>query len=213
MVEDAHPTVKDCCRSAESLDASGECGLASMNSDCTSRTVFQRSRIVLLPFLRIELFVKESGKTLLQIIDDGCGMSPTDARMAFERHATSKIKTANDLFSIRTMGFRGEALASIAAISHVEIKTRRKEDEVGSHVVELGERRERPEVGFGVVTERDFGVFRLAPISREADTLAEEFVPFLITGFVVEAGRERDAAPEPLRNPADAGRPDIEVLF
>lgn len=82
----------------------------------------------------IELFVKDSGKTLLQIIDDGCGMSPADARMAFERHATSKIRSAEDLFSIRTMGFRGEALASIAAISHVEIKTRRIGDEVGTNI-------------------------------------------------------------------------------
>ena len=85
---------------------------------------------------RIELYVKDSGKTLLQIIDDGSGMSTTDARMAFERHATSKIRTADDLFSIRTMGFRGEALASIAAISHVEIKTRRREDEVGT-IIEI----------------------------------------------------------------------------
>jgi DNA mismatch repair protein MutL len=81
---------------------------------------------------RIELYVKESGKTHIQIIDDGCGMSPADARMSFERHATSKIRTADDLFSIRTMGFRGEALASIAAISHIELKTRRLDDEVGT---------------------------------------------------------------------------------
>ena len=67
---------------------------------------------------RIELFIKDSGKTLIQIVDDGSGMSTTDARMAFERHATSKIRNANDLFTIRTMGFRGEALASIAAIAH-----------------------------------------------------------------------------------------------
>jgi len=83
---------------------------------------------------RIELYVKDSGRTLIQIIDDGIGMSTTDARMAFERHATSKIRTANDLFSIRTMGFRGEALASIAAISHVEIKTRREADEIGTRI-------------------------------------------------------------------------------
>src|SRR6185369_10294578 len=63
----------------------------------------------------VQLFIKDSGKTLIQIIDDGCGMSETDARMSFERHATSKIKSADDLFCIRTMGFRGEALASIAA--------------------------------------------------------------------------------------------------
>jgi DNA mismatch repair protein MutL len=81
---------------------------------------------------RIELYIKDSGRTLIQIIDDGQGMSTTDARMAFERHATSKIRSADDLFSIRTMGFRGEALASIAAISHVDMKTRRESDEVGT---------------------------------------------------------------------------------
>ena len=82
----------------------------------------------------IELYVKDSGKTLLQVIDDGSGMSATDARLAFARHATSKIRTADDLFSIRTMGFRGEALASIAAIAHVDIKTRRIVDEIGTHI-------------------------------------------------------------------------------
>ncbi len=81
---------------------------------------------------RIELFIKDSGKTLIQIVDDGSGMSTTDARMAFERHATSKIRNANDLFTIRTMGFRGEALASIAAIAHVEMKTRRQDEEIGT---------------------------------------------------------------------------------
>ena len=79
----------------------------------------------------IELIIKDSGKTLIQIIDNGCGMSPTDARMSFERHATSKIKEAADLFKIHTFGFRGEALASIAAIAHVELKSRRHEDEIG----------------------------------------------------------------------------------
>ena len=81
---------------------------------------------------RIELFIKDSGKTLIQIVDDGSGMSTTDARMAFERHATSKIRNADDLFTIRTMGFRGEALASIAAIAHVEMKTRRSDEEIGT---------------------------------------------------------------------------------
>jgi DNA mismatch repair protein MutL len=84
--------------------------------------------------LHIELHIKDSGKSLIQITDDGSGMSPTDARLAFARHATSKIKSADDLFSIRTMGFRGEALASIAAISHVEIKTKRKGEEVGTFI-------------------------------------------------------------------------------
>ena len=82
----------------------------------------------------VQLFIKDSGKTLIRIIDDGCGMSETDARMSFERHATSKIRSADDLFSIRTMGFRGEALASIAAIAQVELKTRRHDDEVGTQI-------------------------------------------------------------------------------
>lgn len=81
---------------------------------------------------KIQLIVKEAGKALLQVIDNGCGMSVTDARMSFERHATSKIKRAEDLFAIRTMGFRGEAMASIAAIAQVELKTRRHEDELGT---------------------------------------------------------------------------------
>lgn len=80
----------------------------------------------------IRLVIKDAGRTLIQVIDDGKGMSATDARMAFERHATSKIKTADDLFALHTRGFRGEALASIAAIAHVELKTRRAEDEVGT---------------------------------------------------------------------------------
>ncbi|MFY9311306.1 MAG: DNA mismatch repair endonuclease MutL [Bacteroidia bacterium] len=79
----------------------------------------------------IKLHVKDAGKTLIQVIDNGCGMSETDARMSFERHATSKISKADDLFAIRTMGFRGEAMASIAAIAQVEMKTKRIGDEVG----------------------------------------------------------------------------------
>jgi len=81
---------------------------------------------------KIQLILKDAGKALIQVIDNGCGMSLTDARMSFERHATSKIRKADDLFAIRTMGFRGEALASIAAIAHVELKTRRHEDELGT---------------------------------------------------------------------------------
>lgn len=82
----------------------------------------------------IKIVVKDSGKTLIQIIDNGCGMSPTDARMAFERHATSKIRKAEDLFNITTMGFRGEALASIAAIASVELKTKQETDSVGTEI-------------------------------------------------------------------------------
>jgi DNA mismatch repair protein MutL len=81
---------------------------------------------------KIQLILKEAGKALIQVIDNGCGMSITDARMCFERHATSKIRKAEDLFAIRTMGFRGEAMASIAAIAQVEMKTRRHEDELGT---------------------------------------------------------------------------------
>ena len=83
---------------------------------------------------KIQLIIKDAGKSLIQVIDNGCGMSATDARMCFERHATSKINKAEDLFAIRTMGFRGEAMASIAAIAQVELKTRRHEDELGSAI-------------------------------------------------------------------------------
>lgn len=81
---------------------------------------------------KIQLIVKDAGKALIQVIDNGCGMSITDARMCFERHATSKVRKAEDLFAIRTMGFRGEAMASIAAIAQVEMRTKRHEDEVGT---------------------------------------------------------------------------------
>ncbi|GAA0727369.1 DNA mismatch repair endonuclease MutL [Aquimarina litoralis] len=82
----------------------------------------------------IKLIIKEAGKTLIQVIDDGMGMSVTDARLSFERHATSKIKNAEDLFQLNTKGFRGEALASIAAIAHVELKTKQEKDEVGTEI-------------------------------------------------------------------------------
>ena len=83
----------------------------------------------------ITLVVKDAGKTLIQVIDDGTGMTPTDARLSFERHATSKIASAEDLFKLNTKGFRGEALASIAAIAHVELKTKTADEELGSHVI------------------------------------------------------------------------------
>jgi len=82
----------------------------------------------------IQLIVADAGKSLIQVIDNGNGMSETDARMAFERHATSKIKVIEDLFKIKTMGFRGEALASIAAVAQVELKTRKTENELGSFI-------------------------------------------------------------------------------
>jgi DNA mismatch repair protein MutL len=81
---------------------------------------------------KVQVIVKEAGKQLIQVVDDGRGMSPTDARMSFERHATSKIRNSQDLFSIRTFGFRGEALASIAAVAQVELKTRQEREELGT---------------------------------------------------------------------------------
>ncbi len=82
----------------------------------------------------IQLIINDAGKQLIQVIDNGVGMSETDARMAFERHATSKIKEIDDLFRIKTMGFRGEALASIAAVAQVEIKTKKSTDNTGTFI-------------------------------------------------------------------------------
>lgn len=94
----------------------------------------------------IRIIVRDAGRTLLQVVDDGKGMSPTDARMAFERHATSKIAQASDLFQLRTMGFRGEALASICAVAQVEMQTRRNEDEVGTCIEIAGSETIRQEM-------------------------------------------------------------------
>ncbi len=91
----------------------------------------------------IEVLVKDAGRTLIQVLDNGAGMSETDARLAFERHATSKIREANDLFSIRTMGFRGEALASIAAVAQVELKSRKEDSELGVHIEISGSKVEK----------------------------------------------------------------------
>jgi len=86
----------------------------------------------------IKLIIKDAGKSLVQVIDNGLGMSVTDARLCFERHATSKIRQAEDLFSLHTKGFRGEALASIAAIAHVELKTKQDQEELGTHIIVEG---------------------------------------------------------------------------
>ncbi len=100
---------------------------------------------------RIQAIIKDAGRSLVQIIDDGSGMSETDARMSLERHATSKIKLAEDLFTLRTMGFRGEALASIAAVSQFEMKTRQADKELGTLLVVEGSEVKRQEP---VVTEK-----------------------------------------------------------
>ncbi len=93
----------------------------------------------------IQIVLREAGRELIQIIDNGIGMSPTDARMAFEKHATSKIQQAADLFDLHTMGFRGEALASVAAVAEVELRTRRHEDEAGVLIALAGSQVQRQE--------------------------------------------------------------------
>ena len=94
----------------------------------------------------ISLVIKDAGKALIQVIDNGFGMSETDARLSFERHATSKIKTAADLFNIDTKGFRGEALASIAAIAQVELKTRVEGNDLGTQILIEGSQVKEQEV-------------------------------------------------------------------
>lgn len=83
---------------------------------------------------RIKIILRDAGKTLIQVVDDGCGMSDTDARLAFERHATSKIRQAADLFELHTMGFRGEALPSIAAVAQIDLRTMRRDSQIGTHL-------------------------------------------------------------------------------
>ncbi len=94
---------------------------------------------------QIQIILREAGRELIQVIDNGIGMSPTDARMAFEKHATSKIQQATDLFNLHTMGFRGEALASVAAVAEVELRTRRSEDEAGVLIALAGSQIQRQE--------------------------------------------------------------------
>ena len=96
----------------------------------------------------IQIILKEAGRTLIQVIDNGVGMSDTDARLAFERHSTSKIRKAEDLFDLHTMGFRGEALASIAAIAQVELRTCRRGEQLGTMIEIHGSKcvKQEPEV-------------------------------------------------------------------
>lgn len=83
---------------------------------------------------QVKIILRDAGKTLIQVVDDGCGMTDTDARLAFERHATSKIRQASDLFELHTMGFRGEALPSIAAVAQIDLKTMRRDSQIGTHL-------------------------------------------------------------------------------
>ncbi|MGL5913847.1 MAG: DNA mismatch repair endonuclease MutL, partial [Bacteroidales bacterium] len=83
----------------------------------------------------VTLIIKDAGRTLIQVVDNGAGMSEVDARLAFERHATSKVRSAQDLFALQTFGFRGEALPSIAAVAEVELKTRTADEEIGTRIV------------------------------------------------------------------------------
>ena len=86
----------------------------------------------------VTVIIKDAGRTLIQVVDNGCGMSATDARLAFERHSTSKIRQADDLFALHTMGFRGEALASICAVAQVDLRTMRRDDPVGTRILISG---------------------------------------------------------------------------
>ena len=97
---------------------------------------------------KIDIYIRDAGRTLIQVVDDGCGMTPTDARLAFERHSTSKIREAKDLFALSTMGFRGEALASIAAISQLDVRTMPHDATIGTRIVINGSKVEsqQPEV-------------------------------------------------------------------
>lgn len=95
---------------------------------------------------QITLVIKDSGKTLIQVVDNGMGMTETDARLCLERHATSKITCSDDLFNIKSFGFRGEAMASIAAIAHLELKTKRKEEELGTYILVEGSKIKKQEL-------------------------------------------------------------------
>lgn len=94
---------------------------------------------------RVQVIIRDAGRSLIQVVDDGKGMSDTDARLAFERHATSKIESAGDLFTLRTMGFRGEALASIAAVAQVELRTMMHGADIGTRLVINGSKVESQE--------------------------------------------------------------------
>ncbi len=144
----------------------------------------------------VSVLVKEGGKLAIQVVDNGCGMSETDARLAFERHATSKIREASDLFGIRTMGFRGEALASVAAVAHMTLLTRKPDEELGTSILIGGSELEKQEpvhcqagtniavknLFFNVPARRKF----LKGTSVEFRHVAEEFIRVALPHHDVE---------------------------
>lgn len=171
---------------------------------------------------RVQVLVSDGGRTLIQVIDNGMGMSENDARLAFERHATSKIKTADDLFSLHTMGFRGEALASIAAVSQVELITRRSDDELGTRIVLSGPQLEAQEpvaasVGsnfkiknlfFNIPARRKF----LKSIQTEFNNIVTEFERVALINSEVEFSLQHNET-EVISLPASSFRKRILELF
>lgn len=145
---------------------------------------------------KVQVVVADGGRTLIQVIDNGKGMSETDARLAFERHATSKISCADDLFALSTMGFRGEALASIVAVAQVELVTRRADDELGTSILMAGSRLESQEpvaapVGsnfkvknlfFNIPARRKF----LKSVQTELNNIVTEFERVALVNCTVE---------------------------
>lgn len=171
---------------------------------------------------KVQVIVADGGRTFIQVIDNGSGMSESDARLAFERHATSKIKTADDLFSLHTMGFRGEALASIVAVSQVELVTRRSEDELGTRISMSGSQLEAQEPVMAVVGS-NFKVKNLfyniparrkflKSIQTEFNNIVTEFERVALINCDVEFSLKHNDA-EMISLPASSFRKRILNLF
>ena len=136
----------------------------------------------------IHVLITDAGKTCIQVIDDGKGMSETDARLSFERHATSKIREAADLFALRTMGFRGEALASIAAVAEVELKTRPASEELGTRLLIAGSKVEGQEAvscpkGSNFFPSRTYSSIFLPGVIPESQLYGVEQYPYGIRAY------------------------------
>lgn len=171
---------------------------------------------------KVQVIVSDGGRTLIQVIDDGKGMSEIDARLAFERHATSKIKSAEDLFSLSTMGFRGEALASIAAVAQVELLTKRPDDELGTAVTISGSRLEQQEpvmvpagsnfkvknLFYNIPARRKF----LKSIQTEFNNIVTEFERVVLINCGIEFNLSHNGA-EVISLPPSSFRQRIVNLF